>query len=601
MRNQDISPRLIDLKHSIEHPMVRTLFRWVEQPVEHALSLSTLNQLYARFLSLYDQAHYFQTVLRVLNVEYTWTSEDRANIPVSGPIVAVANQPFGSLEGVILGDILTRIRPDVRLLGNHLFWNAPESQQWIIPMKPTRGTNPHPSHVAPLRACVRWLKGGGALGMFPAGGKPYFPLPGGEFSDPPWHPHVAKLIRRTGATVVPIFFEGSNSLLFQLASLIHPGLGAALLPSEFLKGRHAKAGVRIGRPLRPEKLARYPDDETLISYLRFKTYLLGRRESPIRPRFLPQLRHAKVTPVEPLAETVPTEVLSTEVSRLPAEALLVEHGDFQVFIARAPQIPAVLREIGRLREKTFREVSEGTGRALDLDGYDEAYHHLFMWNRARTELVGSYRLGQVDELLARSGVAGLYTSSLFKYEERFLQRLGPALELGRSFIRAEYQRKPTALALIWRGIGEHLVRHPRYKFLFGPVSISRDYRSLSRRIMVEFLGQERGDKKFAGLVKARNPLKEHLGREEREVLTSLVKSVDDISALISEIEEDNKDMPVLLRHYLRLNARLLSFSVDPSFGNCIDGLVVVDLRTTDPKILKRFMGEEGYSRFIAAR
>jgi putative hemolysin len=260
----------------------------------------------------------------------------------------------------------------------------------------------------------------------------------------------------------------------------------------------------------------------------------------------------------------------------------------------------VLREIGRLREKTFREVSEGTGRATDLDRYDEHYVHLFMWNRAQAEVVGSYRMGRVDELLARGGIGALYTSSLFKFKEGFLPRLGPALELGRSFIRAEYQRKPTALALVWRGIGEYLVRNPRYKVLFGPVSISRDYQNLSRRLMVEFLGRERGHETLAALVKPKNPLKERLAPDERAVFGPLVKDVDDISGLVSEIEEDNKGMPVLLRHYLRLNARLLCFNVDPAFGHCIDGLIVVDLRTTEPKLLRRFMGEQGHLQFAAA-
>jgi putative hemolysin len=289
-----------------------------------------------------------------------------------------------------------------------------------------------------------------------------------------------------------------------------------------------------------------------------------------------------------------------EIAGLPATALLHEQGDYQLFSARAQQIPAVLREIGRLREKTFREVSEGTGRAADLDRYDEHYVHLFMWNRARAELVGSYRMGHVDELLERGGVGALYTSSLFKFNAGFLQRLGPALEMGRSFIRAEYQRKPTALALVWRGIGEYLVRQPRYKVLFGPVSISRDYQNLSRRLMVEFLARERGDQALAGLVKAKKPVRDRLRPEERAVFGPLVKDVDDISGLVSEIEEDSKGMPVLLRHYLRLNARLLSFNVDPAFGHCIDGLIVVDLRTTEPKILRRFMGDQGHRQFSAA-
>jgi putative hemolysin len=594
--------RLIDLKEAFRGPVGRTLFRFVEQPVERVLSVSQINQLYLESRDRYDQVNYFPTVLNVLDIDYELSDEDREKIPTEGPLVVVANHPFGAIEGVILGDLLTRRRPDVRLMGNHLLARVPELKSWIIPVNPFGGSHATQSNIAPLKACLRWLQGQGALGMFPAGTVSHLRLDARSISDPPWHSSVAALVRRTGATVVPVFFEGRNSMVFQLAGLIHPGLRTALLPHELLRRKHSRLVVRVGRPIPAEKITRYEDDAAATGYLRFKTHMLRRRSSPVRPRFLPRTQAARAQ-MEPLAEAVPPEEMAHELAALPAEARLIEQGDYQLYAARAGAIPAVMREIGRLREKTFREVSEGTGRATDSDHYDENYVHLFMWNKARGELVGSYRIGQVDELLD-SGVGALYTSSLFKFKEGFLQRLGPALELGRSFIRAEYQRKPTSLALLWRGIGEYLVRNPRYKVLFGPVSISRDYANLSRRLMVEFLAQERGDRALAGLVRPKKPLKERLGPEEhlalRAVFGPQVKDVDDISGLVSEIEEDNKGMPVLLRHYLRLNARLLCFNVDPAFGNCIDGLIVVDLRTTDPKILKRFMGVEGHMQYASA-
>jgi putative hemolysin len=215
-------------------------------------------------------------------------------------------------------------------------------------------------------------------------------------------------------------------------------------------------------------------------------------------------------------------------------------------------------------------------------------------------VVGAYRIGRADEVLAKRGVPGLYTSSLFKFNRDFIDRMGPALEMGRSFIRQEYQGRATTLALLWRGIGEYLVRHPAYKVLFGPVSISRSYQSASMRLMVDYLQRTRGDAGFAALVKGRNPPAGHLNDEESRALEALVEDEDDISLLISELEDDNKGMPVLLRYYLRLGARVLSFNVDPAFGNCVDGLVVVDLRKTEAKLLKRFMGEEGYGQYAAA-
>lgn len=593
--NGEESPRLIDLGRSIESPIGRGLFKLVESPLGKMFSLSAINRLYAESLSLEGAQNYFASILRVLNVEYELSDEDLAKIPENGPVVVVANHPFGAIEGVILGQILTRRRPDVRLLGNHWLAEVPEMKGWVFPVDPWGGEEAVHANIAPLKGCLRWLKSGGALGAFPSGTVSHLQVRKAQISDPPWHPTVAGLVRCTGATVVPVFFEGRNSMVFQLAGLIHPALRTALLPNELLRRSNSKVGVRIGRPIGTDKIARYPEDETLIQYLRWKTYMLQRRESPVRPRFVPP---APAQPT-PIVDAVPGSVMSAEVERLPAQNRLCELGDLQVFMAEARQIPAVLREIGRLRETTFRAVGEGTGKAIDLDRFDDSYQHLFMWNRAKHEVVGSYRLGLVDEILARDGLKGLYTSSLFKFRKGLLERLGPSLELGRSFVRVEYQRKATSLALLWRGIGEFLVRNPRYKVLFGPVSISGDYEDLSRRLMIEYLETHHGDEDFAQLVKAKNPPRARLDAGERQAL-SLVRDADDVSALVSEIEEDNKGMPVLLRHYLKLNARLLSFNVDAAFGHCTDGLIVVDLRTADAKMLRRFMGDEGYAFYASA-
>lgn len=593
--------RLVDLRGSIESSVGRALFRLVELPVERALALNEINRLYRASRTLVDgEEPYFTAALNTLDVGYKLTADEWQRIPATGPVILVANHPFGALEGLVLGDIATRVRQDVRLLGNHLLQEIAEIRPWLISVDVFGGDGAPGQNVGALKAAVRWLKAGGVLATFPAGAVSHLQIRDGQVSDPPWSPHVAALARRTGATVVPVFFEGRNSNLFQVAGLLHPVLRTALLPSEMLKRRRSTLAVRLGRPIGPDKLARYADDGTLTDYLRFKTYALKRRESPVRPRFRPQPL-AITAGADPLIPPISARLLEGEMARVAPVGRLASAGDLEVVIAGAAEIPAVLREIGRLRELTFRAVSEGTGRACDLDAFDQHYLHLVMWNRAKAEVVGAYRIGQVDKLLQEHGPTGLYTSSLFKFRAGFLERLGMALELGRSFVRAEYQRKPTSLALLWRGIGEYLVRHPHYKTLFGPVSISRDYQSLSRRIMVDFLEKQRRDEVFSPLVRAKNPPRDRLLPDERRALQALAKDADDLSALVEEIEEDNKGMPVLLRHYLRLNARILSFNVDPEFGHCLDGLILVDLRNTDSKMLKRVMGEEGLAFYNSVR
>src|SRR5262249_3158314 len=127
-----------------------------------------------------------------------------------------------------------------------------------------------------------------------------------------------------------------------------------------------------------------------------------------------------------------------------------------------------------------------TGKPRDLDRFDQWYRHLFVWNSERNEMVGAYRIGLADSILSQRGARGLYTSTLFKFDPEFLKGLGPALELGRSFIAPAYQKEYQPLLLLWKGICHFIVRNPSYRTLFGPVSISNDYRAISRALIVEF-------------------------------------------------------------------------------------------------------------------
>ena len=289
-----------------------------------------------------------------------------------------------------------------------------------------------------------------------------------------------------------------------------------------------------------------------------------------------------------------TDSIPTEVAHLPTESLLVESGTFQVFLAEASQVPATLQEIGRLRAVTYRAIGEGTGRQLDLDVFDDQYLHLFSWERERQQIVGAYRIGRTDRIMATDGVAGLYTRTLFRYDERLIARLSPALELGRSFVRAEYQKNYNALLLLWKGIGQFVVRHPQYRVLFGPVSISSRYSDSSHRLLLAFLQQNHLDRDLAAFVDAINPRVVNPAP-----MPVIPRSVDEANRLVSEAEADGKGVPILLRQYLRLNAKLLGFNVDPQFGDALDALMMVDLTAVDAAILNRYMGRPEAAQFLA--
>jgi putative hemolysin len=292
------------------------------------------------------------------------------------------------------------------------------------------------------------------------------------------------------------------------------------------------------------------------------------------------------------------EMLAREVDALPETQRLVVTGDQEVWIARADQIPTLLFEIGRLRETAFREVGEGTGFEVDLDGYDLYYQHMFLWHRGRREIVGGYRLGLTDQILASRGVSGLYTSTLFEFDPQLFEEMGPSIELGRSFIGLEHQKSYASLLTLWKGIGTFVARNPRSPTLFGPVSISDRYKSESQRAIVTFLRQNRYTHPWSRWVHARNPFR--LGwRRPKFARRNRLERLEDVSELISRIESDRKRVPILLKQYMKLGGTLLGFNIDPHFSDVLDVLTMVDLRRTDRKALRRYMGREGVEAFLA--
>jgi putative hemolysin len=293
----------------------------------------------------------------------------------------------------------------------------------------------------------------------------------------------------------------------------------------------------------------------------------------------------------PVVAPVPARQLQHEIASLPAHLRLIDAPACQVYWSPADRIPRVLREIGRLRELTYRAVGEGTGRAIDLDAFDDCYLHLFSWDPRARRIIGAYRLGQTDRL---AGPDALYTRTLFRYDERLLQRLSPALELGRSFVDPDYQRNYNALLQLWKGIGRFVTEHPRYRMLFGPVSVSTRYSSRTHALLTAFLTQNHRDADLAPLVEALQPPSGPCATP----LGVLPRTADDADRLIARLEPDGKGMPILLRQYLKLNARVLGFNVDPAFGDVLDALMVVDLTTVDRAILNRYMGRDAAAGFL---
>ncbi|WP_243311866.1 lysophospholipid acyltransferase family protein [Fundidesulfovibrio agrisoli] len=582
------------LENNVRHPLARTVLRLAGKPIAKALGLDQLSRSYSRIPDQATGMDFLHGLVDAFGFKCNVSSEDLARIPATGPVVVVANHPFGGLEGIFLAEMLHRVRPDAKIMANHLLGRIQELRELFILVDPFGTGRALGRNIAPLRESIAWLRDGAALGVFPAGEVAHFNVREGRVAEPSWSPSIARIIKACGATVVPVHFAGANGAMFHLAGLVHPRLRTMLLPREFVNKARTTVEVRVGQPIASARLEELSDKQA-ADYLRLHTEMLGggkARKSPFRsfPVRSINRQEALIAPLDP-------SLMEAEVARLPEAALLLESGAFRVYEARAKDIPLVLREIGRLREATFRKVGEGTGSSCDLDSFDTFYSHVFIWNAKEREVVGAYRLGRTDEILAERGPAGLYVGTLFRLKPRFLHELGPALEMGRSFVRAEYQKSYNALLLLWKGIGTVVAREPRYRRLFGPVSITNEYQTASRQLIAGYFDSCGEKPDLSRFVKPRKPLRAP-GWLKRAAKT-LVDDVERLSELVSAAERDSKGIPVLMRQYLKLGGKILAFNVDPGFSDALDGLIVVDLLHTERKQLERYLGKEGLAGFLA--
>jgi putative hemolysin len=423
-------------------------------------------------------------------------------------------------------------------------------------------------------------------------------MPAAQITDPEWNDTAARLSLRTGASALPVYFCGHNSVGFQILGMLHPKLRTAFLLQEFLQQEGKRVEVRVGSVVPAEALNALPDDREAIEYLRWRTYLLGRRKKPqttfpgaIRSKFVSKLQQT-VAPPEPVG------ALAEEIADLPATNLLVDSTDFAVYVAEASQTPRLLLEVGRLRELTFRGVGEGTGKSRDLDNFDDYYSHILLWNKSKREIVGAYRAGHTQQILRERGLDGLYTNTLFRYDPRLFERLGPTLELGRSFVRPEYQRQYAPLLLLWKGIARFVAARPETPVLFGAVSVSNDYCEASREMIYRYFESRMQNDQLAALIQPRQPFRAGLLRPwDCRGMIHAFRDLEELSQPITDIEPDGKGLPILLRQYAKVGGKLLAFNVDRKFSNVLDGLVLVDLRQTEKAVLDKYMGHEAAVKF----
>lgn len=562
--------------------------RIVSAVLEKILGLDHLAAIYDAIPRGLNSCDFNQATLDTIGVSVRLeNAENLESIPRSGPLLIVANHPLGGLEGVAIAKVIADIRPDLRVLTNELLCRIPELADLFIGVD-VLSSGAAAGNISSIKRLHKHLKNDGAVLIFPAGTVASYNFKQGCIQDKPWNRLVGQLLKRYQCTCLPIHVGGKNSSYFYAAGMIHPRLRTALLPRQLANKKGFELTLTIGRAVPAPELRLLQSPQAVTEYLRVSTDALAK--SPVREQAAVQQT------IDQLDRSAISSELLQAIEDL-EEYRLIEHEELDVYCAPFSSLGAIMEQIAIAREVTFRSVGEGTGLSNDLDQFDPHYLHLFLWDKLEKRIAGAYRIGLVDEIVAKYGVKGLYSRSLYKYDESFIKQLGSAIEMGRSFIHPDYQRRPVSLNLLWRGIGKVLVQRPRYHTLFGSVSISREYSDLARALIADTMLENFKASEFEQLVKPITPLVILNRVWSKEILGDLA-NIKMLGKLIGRCDP-GKAVPVLLRHYLSLNGKLACFNVHSSFNNSLEGLIIVDVRKTQAKMLNRFLGAEGYKYFMS--
>ena len=555
------------------------------------LGISKLNKIYDRTKYL-DKNTFLDTLIKEFQIDFEIPEEDLKRIPKTGAFITISNHPLGGIDGILLLKLLAKTRPDFKILANFILLKIEPIKDFVLPVNPfeTRKEDSRSSYVG-LKQALEHVKEGNALGIFPAGEVSTY-NDDMVIQDKPWELSAVKFIKKAEVPVVPICFHAKNSVLFYVLAKISGTLRTAKLPSELLTQKTRTIKVRIGKPISVKEQQEFTDLEKLSDFLRMKTYVLANpyKRGPVKIT-APSLKfpsHPKT-----IVSAVCSNDLNGEIENLRAsDDVLLTSKNYSVFLAESHQIPCTLREIGRLREITFRSIGEGTNKAIDLDTFDNYYRHMFLWDNDAQRVVGAYRMGFGDEIYKKYGIEGFYVNELFGFEQELHPMLSKTIELGRAFIINEYQQKPMPLFLLWKGIVHVTLRYPHLKYLLGGVSISNKFSNFTKSLMIEFMKSNYYDPYVAQYVHPKKEYKVRLKDEHKDFIFDASKAdMNKFDKIIDEIEPGSLRLPVLLKKYVKQNARLIAFNVDPKFNNAIDGLMYIRIADLPESTVKPVMEE----------
>ena len=531
----------------------------------------------------YQGADFSAHILKEAGLSYDLIPQQFNYIPQDGPFIVVANHPIGSADGMMLSAVIGTMRTDFKIMANFLLSLIPSLKDSFISVNPfTEGALSGRSSLAGIRMAKEHLAAGGSLGLFPAGEVSTYQRPKNRTAlknhvveDIPWPASIIKLIRNANVPVIPVYFEAQNSRWFHFVGRIHPMLRTLNLPNECFNKKGKSLPMRIGKPIMPSELAEYPELDQLGDYLRSRVYAMESEFNNTNEELIkaPEL-------VTPIALPRDKKAVVKEFDRLKAGGKkLFEVANYQCYLADASEIPITMIELGRRREEAFRATGEGSNKAIDVDEYDQYYKHLILWDSKRKRIAGAYRLGIGSEIFEKhGGVQGFYTSTLFTYSEGFADTLKDTVELGRSFVSLEYQKEALPLMLLLKGLMHSMMRYPDAKYFIGPVSISNSYPKFYQSLMVYYLENKHSSMLSENAASPTTPFEpDFLKINPKDLLRRKMDNFEKFDRFLMRLSDNTYRVPTLVKKYMKVNAKIICFNVDPLFNYSLDGLIILRL------------------------
>lgn len=562
---------------------IGTFVGWV---LLKTLRISDINDFYDRNKHRKD-LDFLNSILAEYQIKFEIPESDLKRIPKVGPYITISNHPLGAIDGILLLKLVLERDPEFKIIANFLLHRIEPLKPFVMPVNPFEDHKDAKSSIGGIKDALRHLSDGKPLGIFPAG-EVSTHQDGTQIIDKPWEEGAIKLIKKAKVPVIPIYFHAKNSDAFYSLSKISGLFRTAKLPSEVLSQKNRIIKIRIGKPIPVKEQVDFDTLKDFGDFIRKKTYMLSKafetKEALISKVPVNQKVIVKAESPNKIIEEV--NVLRDQDCRV------LQSKNYEVYFAKALQIPAVLHEIGRLREITFREIGEGTNESIDLDKYDDYYNHLFLWDAQSEKIVGAYRMGFGKEIYETYGIEGFYLNELFKFEPELHNMMSESIDMGRAFVIKEYQQKPMPLFLLWRAIVHITLRHPEMKYLMGGVSISNQFSNFSKSLMIEFMKSHFYDPYVAQYIHPKQEYKVQLKDADKDfIFNESEADLDKFDKIIDELEPGSLRLPVLIKKYIKQNARVVAFNVDPYFNNAIDGLIYIRISELPEETVRPVMEE----------